>query len=356
MKFIKYVAKYKDEINQAVEYIWNNQINSVKNEFLIKYYSELRDYFLAGGKRIRPLLSIAAYNAFKEDDDKNIILPSVGIEFLHNASLIHDDIIDNDDYRRGKPAFHFRYRQYHEHYTLKKMEAREFGRNLGIIGGDSAFILALNAYLKNTFDMSLNFNAMELYKEAFKEVSDGVLIEIDMVNQRNLTIDDYITMIKLKTGALIEKSLHIGAMYAQAPTEAINLLCEFGINIGIIFQIVDDILGTFGDETITGKPTDGDIREGKKTCLLISALNSSLDNPKKERLLDIIESPIITDQEVKEVRQLFIEAKAKEMSKELVEDYYNKTRAILDKLKPLINSEESEFFEDLLEFIIKRNF
>ncbi|MHA2475216.1 MAG: polyprenyl synthetase family protein [Promethearchaeota archaeon] len=112
MKFADYITVYKQKINDAVKSIWDSKIDSIKNSFLKDYYSEIRKYFLAGGKRIRPLLCIATYNAFKEDKDEKIILPSIGTEFLHNASLIHDDIIDKDDFRRGKPAFHFRFRNW----------------------------------------------------------------------------------------------------------------------------------------------------------------------------------------------------------------------------------------------------
>ncbi|GAH78013.1 unnamed protein product, partial [marine sediment metagenome] len=179
------------------------------------YYSELKDYFLSGGKRIRPLLCIAAYNGFSKDNDDKIILPSVGVEFLHNASLIHDDIIDKDNFRRGKPSFHFRFRNYHQQYNLKKMLDVDFGNSIGIIGGDSAFILGLEAHLFNKFENALKLKAIDYYEQAFIGIINGVLIETDMVNQKNLSVADYINMISLKTSALIEKSILIGANYAK---------------------------------------------------------------------------------------------------------------------------------------------
>ena len=98
---------YKPKINIAISSIFDRIINQIENKFLVDYYSGMRDYFLAGGKRIRPLLTIAAYNGITNTTEDQIVLPSVGMEFLHNATLIHDDIIDKDDFRRGKPAFHY---------------------------------------------------------------------------------------------------------------------------------------------------------------------------------------------------------------------------------------------------------
>ena len=355
MNFSEYIKLYKPKINDAIKLIYDKKIKSIKNAFLKVYYSELREYFLAGGKRIRPLLCIATYNAFEKKNDDKIIFPSVGTEFLHNASLIHDDIIDKDNFRRGKPAFHYRFRQYHEVHDLKKIPTEDFGNSIGIIGGDSAFFLGLEAYLYNNFKQDLNVNAIQYYEEVFKELCEGVLIEIDMVNQQNLKIHDYIEMISLKTGALIEKSILIGANYARVDDKYKTYLSTYGKNLGIIFQISDDILGTFGDEKITGKPVDGDIREGKKTCLLIEAYNT-LNDKKRAQLNKLIKMPEITDIEVKEVKELFLEADVINSCKNLADTYYQEAKMSIDKLKGVINQSEIEFFEDLLNFVIKRKF
>ena len=343
------------KINDAIKLIYDRKLKSVKNPFLKDYYSTLRDYFLSGGKRIRPLLCIATYNAFKDKPDNKIIMPSIGTEFLHNASLIHDDIIDKDDFRRGKPAFHYRFRLYHEKYDLKKMVADDFGGAVGIIGGDTAFFMGLEAYLFNEFEQKLNLKAIEYYKQAFIEISDGVLIEIDMVNQKKLSIQDYIEMISLKTGALIEKSILIGANYAEVEKKYYKHLSTYGKNLGIIFQIIDDILGTFGDEKVTGKPTDGDIREGKKTCLLIEAYNK-LEAKDAERLNELIGKNDMTDDDVQEVKELFMKVDVVKSCKTLADKYFQEAKTSLDNLKPVINQSELEFFDNLLVFVVERKF
>jgi geranylgeranyl diphosphate synthase type I len=355
MKFTEYVNEYKQKINDAIKSIYEKKLQNIKNPFLKDYYSELKDYFLTGGKRIRPLLCIATYNAFSDIVDEKIIFPSVGTEFLHNASLIHDDIIDKDDFRRGKPAFHFRFQNYHKNYNLKKMEAQDFGNSIGIIGGDSAFIMGLEAYFFNNFDKDLNLQAIKYYEQAFLDIISGVLIETYMVNQTDLTLTDYIDMVSLKTGALIEKSILIGANYAKVSEEFIEHLSIYGMNVGIIFQIIDDILGTFGDEKVTGKPTDGDIRENKLTALKLTALNV-LDGAKKSRLIELLENPRMHKDDVQEVKDLFIEADVINLCKKLANDYFQEAKSSLDNLKPVINQSETEFFESLLNFVAERKF
>ncbi len=355
MKFLEYSKIYISKINNVIGSFYEDKINSVENNFLKKYYTELKEYFLAGGKRIRPLLCIAAYNGFLKSKDDKILRTCVGTEFLHNASLIHDDIIDNDNFRRGEPTFHYRYQQYHKQYNLKRMQTSEFGTSMGIIGGDSAYFIGMEPYMSNEFDDNINLEALFLYKQAFIEIANGVLIEIDMVNQRDITMDEYIEMISLKTGALIEKSILIGATYANASAEDKKNIGIYGMDLGIIFQIKDDILGTFGDEEKTGKPADSDIKEGKKTCLLIEALNQLNENKKKE-LIEIFENPNMNDDDVNRVRELYKEADVLTLCKTITNNYYKEAMESLKNLKSSINKEEFEVFEDLLNFVYEREY
>ena len=355
MKFSEYAKTFIPKINQAIGLIFEEKLKTVKSDFLVSYYSELRDYILSGGKRIRPLLCIGAYNSLKEEDDNRIIYPSVGIELLHNASLIHDDIIDKDNYRRGEPSFHYRFQKYHQEHNLEKMEKVDFGNSIGIIGGDSMYFLGLEAYLGNNFGDSLNLKATNYYHQAFIEIADGVLIETEMVNRNDISLNEYIEMISLKTGALIEKALLIGASYANIDEKYKKFFSIYGINLGIIFQIVDDILSTFGDPKVTGKPTDGDIREGKWTCLLVEALNN-LEMDDRILLNNLIKKTNITKSDVSQVKNLFLKADAINSCKEQSNKYYEEASDALKELSVVINSSELEFFTDLLDFVSKREY
>jgi geranylgeranyl pyrophosphate synthase len=231
----------------------------------------------------------------------------------------------------------------------------EYGNSIGIIGGDSAFFMGLEAYLYSDFEQALNLKAINYYEQAFIEIANGVLIETDMVNQKKLALSDYINMISLKTGALIEKSILIGANYAKVDVKYLKDLSILGINLGIIFQIIDDILGTFGNEKVTGKPTDGDIREGKKTCLLIDALNK-LEDKDVLKLEKLIENPDMTNDDVQNVKDLFIKANVEKSCREFANSYFQEAKLSLDKLESTINHSEFDFFENLLNFVITRQF
>jgi len=269
---------------------------------------------------------------------------------------VHDDIIDRDDFRRGNPSFHSRFKKYHSKlYSSNEIESSDFGNSVGIIGGDTTFFLGLEAYLNNDFEKERNLSAIKLYKEAFLEIADGVLIEMDMVRKKKIDISDYIQMISLKTSTLIEKALLIGCNYAETEQKNKILFSNYGMNLGRVFQITDDILGTFGDEEKTGKPTDGDIREGKKTCLLITTLNT-LKGEKEKRLNDLVGKKDITENEVDQVKDLFKEANADAICRNLAQKYYEDAFKSLEDLKNIINSSEYAFFESLLNFIIKRNY
>ncbi|MFX0074755.1 MAG: polyprenyl synthetase family protein, partial [Candidatus Hermodarchaeota archaeon] len=355
MNFIQYSKAYVPKIKATIASIFDERINLMTNKFLKEYYSEIKDYVLVGGKRIRPLLTIATYNGLTNDRGDKIVRPSVGLEFLHNATLIHDDIIDKDDFRRGNPAFHYRFQQYHLKNKFEKTSAADFGTSIGIIGGDNTFIMGADAYFNQIFPRELNLNSIYFYRQAFTEVIHGVLIEIDMINKGSISMDEYIQMISLKTGALIEKSILIGASYAQVDKKYFPLLSTYGVNLGIIFQIIDDILGTFGDEKVTGKPTDGDIREGKRTCLLIEALNK-LEGKKKEELLSLLAKSEKSGEDVQAVKDLFVEAEVIDTCKKLATKYYDEARDALEKLKAVINESEIEFFENLLRFVLERKF
>ena len=213
--------------------ILDERINQMTNAFLKKYYSEIKDYILVGGKRIRPLLTIVMYNGITKEMSDKIVRPSVGIEFLHNATLMHDDIIDKDDFRRGNPAFHYRFQQYYLENQFTKYDAADFGSSIGIIGGDTTFITGADAYFNQDFSRDLNLNAIRHYRQAFTEVIHGVLIEINMVNTDSVSIEEYIQMVSLKTGALIEKSLLIGASYAQVEEKYLPFISTYGVNLGI---------------------------------------------------------------------------------------------------------------------------
>ena len=274
MNFKDELIKYAGIVNTELEKIL------IKDDVIEKKLNDSVEYSLmAGGKRLRPVLMMATYKLFKEDIDK--VFPfAVSMEMIHNFSLIHDDLpgIDDDDFRHGKPTNH-----------------KAFGEATAILAGDS---LLNRAYLNLGLELAKNDIDRDLKIRAFNELSNGVdrmiigeYVDTEFEGQK--ISSDYLEyMHKNKTGALIKASIRIGAILAGASEEDLEKLSIYGENIGLAFQIKDDILDIVGDETILGKPVGNDVEKQKSTFVSKYGLEESqriLENVTKEAI-DIIEN------------------------------------------------------------------
>jgi len=289
----------RKRVNKEIEAFFDEEISRASDvgKFNKKFYETLKEFVLRGGKRLRPILSILVYRALGKEDDK-VVRPAISIELLHNSTLIHDDIIDRDELRRGKPTFHVIWRE--------EFGDEHVGMSFGILGGDLVRALGLKTIFSSDLDVDLKASLSEIYDRAYITVVDGVLKELDMVFNPHVTEDDYMDMIYRKTAALFEASAAIGAKVARADEFEESKYREFAKLVGMAFQIQDDILGSFGDPKVIGKPVDSDIREKKRTILLIKALE---------------------DAEPDDLKVLYEYLKAKDVTKDMVE----KVREILKK-------------------------
>lgn len=269
---------FKEELIKYAEIV-NTELKKyiIKEDVIEKKLNESVEYSLmAGGKRLRPILMIVTYKLFKEDYEK--VLPfAVSMEMIHNFSLIHDDLpgIDDDDFRHGKPTNH-----------------KAFGEATAILAGDS---LLNKAYL--ILGNELSANDIELKVRAFKELANGVdrMIIGEYVDTefegKNISSDYLEYMHKNKTGALIKASIRIGAILAGASESDLEKLTQYGENVGLAFQIKDDILDIVGDERIFGKPVGNDIEKQKSTFVSkygLEEANNRLENVINDAI-DIIE-------------------------------------------------------------------
>lgn len=222
-----------------------------------------------GGKRIRPVLMLLAYNLFKEDVS-SILGPATGIEVYHNYTLLHDDLMDRADRRRGKPTVH-----------------KVWNDNTAILSGDAMLVLAYQFMAQCASDKV--GEVMSLFSQTALEICEGQQYDMDFENRKNVTEEEYLEMIRLKTSVLLAASLKIGAVLGGASPEDANRLYDFGMNLGVAFQLKDDLLDVYGDPSVFGKNIGGDILCNKKTYLLIkafehaqpeqlAALNSWVDN------------------------------------------------------------------------------
>jgi geranylgeranyl diphosphate synthase type II len=296
-------------------------------------YEPLAYTMVSGGKRIRPLLALLSCKLFDGDIEK-VLKPAYGVELFHNFTLLHDDIMDNSEIRRGRPSVY-----------------KKFGINAGILSGDLMMVLALK--LASERDEKVHNEMYQLMVQTSIELYEGQQYDVDFENRNDVTQDEYLKMIELKTAVLLGCSLQIGAIVAEASLDYQHKIYEFGRNIGLSFQIQDDYLDTFGDEQV-GKRIGGDILNNKKTLLLITALQKA--NTEQKLALDKwIATNNDDEAKIKAVSQLYIETGAMEYCKNLSKTYFDKAVQYLNLLENVDPQAKKQLFE-IAQLIINRNF
>lgn len=283
-----------------------------------------------GGKRLRPLLVLASCQMFGGEIN-DAINPAIGIELFHNFTLLHDDIMDQAPLRRGKESVY-----------------KKWNSNVAILAGDTMFAFA-NKYMLRTRPHAIS-KVVELFNQTAIEVCEGQQYDMDYETMENITIADYIEMIRLKTAVLLAASLKTGALIAGAESADCEHIYRFGINIGLAFQLKDDLLDVYGDQEKFGKVSGGDIIAGKKTYLYLKALESAGSQAKY--LCDLYASQDIDPAEkVLKVKKMFNELNIEQLTRELIEAYYQKALHDLSSLSLPEEAMEalSEYTSGLME-------
>lgn len=209
---------------------------------------------------MRPILTLIGADIFSDDYQK-AMAAALAVEVFHNFTLIHDDIMDDAPLRRGKETVH-----------------EKWDTNTGILSGDAMLILAYQFF--ENYEPSVFQQLAKLFSKTALEVCDGQQLDVDFETRNDVTIDEYINMIRLKTSVLVAAALKMGAIVAETSEENANLIYDFGLNLGLAFQLQDDFLDTFGDPETFGKQVGGDIIENKKTYLYLKALEVANDHDK----------------------------------------------------------------------------
>lgn len=225
-------------------------------------YDPIRYIMDLGGKRMRPILTLMAYQLYK-DRPEEVLRPALAVEVFHNFTLMHDDIMDNAPLRRGQPTVH-----------------EKWNPNVAILSGDTMLVKAYDLLL----DVGAGklFTALQLFNRCAAEVCEGQQIDMNFESAFAVTEGEYLEMIRLKTAVLLGFSLELGAVMGDAPGEQAGLLRDFGTNIGIGFQLKDDLLDVYGDQKKFGKQVGGDIIANKKTFLLIKALENAKGDDRRQ--------------------------------------------------------------------------
>lgn len=296
-------------------------------------YEPVKYVLAMGGKRIRPALVIMACDLFAGAVEP-ALLPAMAIEVFHNFTLLHDDIMDRSDMRRGRPAVHVKY-----------------GENVAILSGDVMSILA-SRLMNQAPGVVLN-TVHDVFTKTAMQVCEGQQMDMNFEELISVSEEEYLGMIELKTAVLIAASLKIGAILGGASQRDAEDLYEFGRNLGLAFQLQDDLLDTYGDPAITGKKMGTDIVDNKKTFLVVEALGSASDDQKNELLRWLKEKDSDPKAKIKAVRAIFDALNVKELTEKRIREYYLKA---LDNLQKLNRPEErkTELY-NFASFLMNRN-
>lgn len=273
------------------------------------------DYTLRlGGKRIRPTLLMAANAMFGGSDD-TVRGAALGIETFHNFTLLHDDLMDRSPLRRGQPTVY-----------------RKWDENTAILSGDTMYALAWRYFLRQPSPRLQEI--LNCFNETAIEVCEGQQYDMNFERRSDVGIDDYMMMIRKKTAVLLAGALKIGALYAGAPDSEVQKIYDFGIHMGLAFQLQDDLLDGYGDVAVFGKQTGQDIRDNKKTYLPLRAMEMA--NKDQQKLLAALFSSKEADDEEKKVKQvmaLYDEIGLRDEVKRAIDDEFKKSIWTFDSIQ-----------------------
>lgn len=320
---MKTIEEYRIEIEKNIQDLKFPQGK------LDSLYAPIKYALSAGGKRIRPVLTLMSADAFGDAADK-AVKPAIALETFHNFTLLHDDVMDKSEMRRGRLTVH-----------------KKYNENTAILSGDTMITLA-SQYMMEVED-SLLRPVLDTFNSMAIKVYEGQQLDMDFEKETQVSTEEYIQMIEYKTGALIGACAKIGALIGGASEQDAEKMYEFGVKTGVAFQIQDDWLDTFGDATTFGKTIGGDINNGKKTYLYVAALQQ--DSQTSTALREAFQFPQ-GDVRVKAVTRLYEKLGIDEQAKKAVNHYSSLALKALNATS--LSDAEKETFRKFAEKLIGR--
>ena len=297
-----YLDYFKSQLNSFLDRM------ETEPKFL---YEPVKYALLAGGKRIRPVMCLMSAEMFGASADKAIDA-ALGLEIFHNFTLLHDDIMDKSDMRRGRPTVH-----------------KKWTENIAILSGDLMSLVACKCAAKSEANRE---KVLETFLQTAIEICEGQQYDMDFETENNVSVDAYMKMINLKTAVLLAGSLKIGALIANASYADCENIYQYGRYAGLAFQLQDDLLDTYGDAAVFGKPIGGDITENKKTFLLINAMNLASGDTKSELLEWLSRENFDHNEKYNSVKSIYDSLKIKELTIAKIEECYNIADSYLQKV------------------------
>ena len=333
MKLLEYTKYIKQKVDNYMALKVTGPVN-VK-----KLYDASQHLISAGGKRLRPTLVVLGARILGLDEEQ-VIPAAASVELLHTFSLIHDDIMDRDEYRRGVPTVH-----------------KLWGEPLAILAGDLLFAKAYEALLDERrygIPSDRILEALQTLTWIAITLAEGQTMDIEFEGRTDVSEDEYITMIEKKTAAMFKGSLTIGAILGGGDKEIVSKIGEFGRLTGIAFQIQDDILGIIGDEKTLGKPVWSDLREGKKTIIIIHALNNASESQRRQ-ILAVLGKRDATMIELEKVANILKSLGSIDYAIKKAKEYTMEALEILDTI-PTKDNEAKNMLKEMALFIVERRY
>ena len=275
-------------------------------------YDPVKYVLSLGGKRIRPVLMLLGYNLWREHPE-DILMPACGVETYHNYTLLHDDLMDNADLRRGHQTVH-----------------RRWDANKAILSGDSMLVLAYQRVAQVPADKLEQ--VLDLFTITALEIGEGQEYDMTFETRNDVTEDEYIEMIRLKTSVLLACALKMGAILAGAPQADVERLYRLGEQVGLAFQLQDDLLDVYGDPAVFGKAIGGDITSNKKTYMLINAINRANEKQRTELDRWILAREFDRAEKVAAVTRLYDEIGIRQLCEEKINYYFQQARQTLSEV------------------------
>ncbi len=319
-------------IYQYQEFISDYLISQYETKEPKNLYEPIRYILELGGKRMRPVLTLMSSEIF-DCDYKKSLPAALAVEVFHNFSLIHDDIMDDAPLRRGNATVH-----------------EKWDTNTAILSGDAMLILAYQYFEKYETDVFRDL--AKLFSKTALEVCEGQQWDVDFETRNDVSISEYLKMIEYKTAVLVAAAMKMGAIVAETTTENCELIYDFGLNLGLAFQLQDDYLDAFGDPETFGKQVGGDIIENKKTYLYLKAIEFGNES-QKNQLLDLFSNhPEDSTEKIEKAKNLFNETGAAKATQQAIQDYTLKAFATLQNVS--IDNEKKDILKSFGENLMGR--
>lgn len=320
---MKSIKEYSQIIEDAIKSL------NLPTERLDGLYSPIIYGMAEGGKRLRPVLTLMACEAFGKPF-KEAVNAGVALEMYHNFTLLHDDVMDNSDMRRGRPTVH-----------------RKWDANTAILSGDT--MLTLATQLVMNVDDSILRDVLDTFNQMSIDVFEGQQMDMDFEDRNDVSLDEYMTMITGKTSALLGCAAKIGAIVAGCSKEDAESMYRFGVALGLAFQIQDDYLDVYGDEATFGKPIGGDILNDKKTFLMLSALN--VDPQNNSNLRQAMQMPASVDK-IAVIREIYNDLNIPNICRKAIVKF---SEEATDMIQSTSMCEEGKIvFKNLIENLVGR--